>query len=125
MKVLKANGYDYINGAICCFNNPVLLKKIVSKTYCTYGADFDQAALSYKQVEILGKLQAKDRDAEAIPFDCEDTDPEERIRLAEQTVLLFEKYHCPEKGFVSDKMEGSFISPQKYLGARRFLQHIG
>lgn len=123
LKVLKANGYGYINGAICHFNDSTMLEKIITKTYKISSSKFDQAALSFSQVKKLLQLQNGMSSAEPA-FRNGKMDLEESIKLAEQTILLFEKNHSSDTSFSSDKDSGSFISPQKYMGARKFLRDL-
>lgn len=122
--LLKRNGYGYINGAICCFNNTTLLRNILARIYRLYGNEFDQAALSYGQAELFRSLQNNRKPIGSLNLNRKTISQEESIRLAEQTLLLFERKHRADKSFVTDKEDGFFISPQMYLAARRFLQSI-
>jgi citrate lyase beta subunit len=122
INTLKHKGYGYINGPITKFNNSDFIKSVLYRTALLCGdGPFDQAALSYAQVQTFNTYRADMNTNPKLELIVQEKD---EAGLAIETMRDFEKFYTVSRSFALDFSGRQFISPHQYLCAKRFLKKI-
>ncbi len=110
---LTINGVSFINGPIVVSQSTSFIRQVFHRTRKLCGKPFDQAVISFSQISLFNAACQPDEDTAPLNTVNEHT--------AYEIVKAFEQYNRSGLSFGYDAGQRLFISPQKYLCAKKYL----